>query len=147
MELAVALHGTSHPRVGVEAATFRALSQWLPLHNVDSSWVRLFYPYGKSEDGMCLVPCLQTECLSGETATLTSGTQIRDFMYVRDAGKVIGDLTLSASCGTTNICSGAPITVPQLAKRSADESGRCGLLNVGARPDNLVDPSFVVAIR
>jgi len=40
-----------------------------------------------------------------------------------------------------------PTTVRQLAEQIADEFGRRDLLHFGARPDNLIDPSFVVGIR
>jgi dTDP-6-deoxy-L-talose 4-dehydrogenase (NAD+) len=80
-------------------------------------------------------------------ADLTSGAQIRDFMDVRDAGRMIADAALGTRQGAMNVCSGVPVTVRELAERVADEFGRRDLLRFGARADNLVDPPVVVGVR
>ena len=84
---------------------------------------------------------------AGQPAELSSGTQIRDFLDVREAGRMIVEAALGPVQGPVNICSGKPITVRQLAETIADEFGRRDLLRFGARPDNLVDPPCVVGIR
>jgi dTDP-6-deoxy-L-talose 4-dehydrogenase (NAD+) len=121
-----------------------ALSQWLPVHEVEFVWCRLFYLYGEGEAENRLVPYLR-HCLSnGHPAELTRGDQIRDFMDVSDAGRMIVDTALGSAQGPVNICSGIPVTVRQLAERIADEYGRRDLLHFGVRPDNHVDPPCVV---
>ena len=82
--------------------------------------------------------------IQGETADLTSGKQIRDFLDVADAGRMIADVALSDQTGPVNICSGEAITVRQLAERIAGEYGRPDLLNFGARAENTVDPQCVI---
>lgn len=135
------------PYAGAKAAAFVALSQWFPQQDVEFAWCRLFYLHGEGEDARRLVPYLCTKLAAGEPAELTSGNQIRDFLDVREAGRMIVEAALSDAQGPVNICSGVPITVRQLAEQIADAYGRRDLLKFGVRPDNLVDPSCVVGVR
>ncbi len=135
------------PYAGAKAAAFMALSQWLPQQGVEFAWCRLFYLHGEGEDERRFVPYLRAKLQAGETAELTSGKRIRDYLDVGEAGRMIVDTALSAAQGPVNICSGMPITIRQFAEQIADEYGRRDLLRFGARPDNLVDPPCVVGIR
>ncbi|MGK9052275.1 NAD-dependent epimerase/dehydratase family protein [Xaviernesmea oryzae] len=135
------------PYAGAKAATFLALSQWLPLHRIDFAWCRLFYLFGEGEDERRLVPYLRAQLAAGRPVELTSGNQIRDFLDVREAGRQIAEIALGDGTGPANICSGIPVTVRQMAERIADEYGRRDLLRFGARPDNLVDPPCVLGVR
>ena len=131
---------------GAKAAAYLSLSQWLPTQSIEFAWCRLFYLYGEGEDDRRLVPYLRKKLAAGEVAELSSGNQIRDFMDVRDAGRMIADVSLSDEVGATNICSGIPVSVRQLSERIADEYGRRDLLRFGARPENLMDPPRVVGL-
>ncbi len=135
------------PYACAKAAAFTMLSQWLPKQRVEFAWCRLFYLHGEGEDARRLVPYLRAKLASGEPAELTSGSQVRDYLDVRDAGSMIAQVALGDVQGPINICSGIPITVRELAERIADEYGRRDLLRFGARPDNLIDPPCVVGIR
>jgi nucleoside-diphosphate-sugar epimerase len=135
------------PYAGAKAAAFMALSQWLPENKVEFAWCRLFYLYGQGEDVRRLVPYLRAKLTAGEPAELTSGNQVRDYLDVRDAGRMIAETALGAVQGPVNICSGIPITVRQLAEQIADEYGRRDLLHFGIRQDNLVDPPCVIGTR
>ena len=135
------------PYAGAKAAAYLALLQWLPLQGVEFAWCRLFYLYGEGEDARRLVPYLRNKLAAREPAELTSGNQIRDFLDVGEAARLIVAAALSDRQGPVNICSGVPITVRQLAEQLADETGRRDLLKFGARPDNLVDPPCVVGVR
>jgi nucleoside-diphosphate-sugar epimerase len=135
------------PYAEAKAAAFAALTRSLPQQGVEFAWCRLFYLYGEGEDARRLVPYLRGRLAAGEPAELTSGQQIRDYLDVREAGRMIADATLGAAQGPVNICSGVALTIRQLAERIADEYGRRDLLRFGARPDNLVDPPIVVGVR
>lgn len=135
------------PYAGAKAASYFALAQWLPTHSMEFVWCRLFYLYGQGEDARRLVPYLRAKLAAGEPAELTSGNQIRDFIDVAEAGRLIASAALGTAVGPINICSGIPITVKQLAENIADEYGRRDLLKFGARPDNLIDPPCVVGIK
>jgi dTDP-6-deoxy-L-talose 4-dehydrogenase (NAD+) len=84
---------------------------------------------------------------AGEPAELSGGNQIRDFLDVREAARMIVDVALGPEEGPVNICSGKPVTVREVAERIADEFGRRDLLRFGARADNPVDPPCVVGVR
>lgn len=135
------------PYAASKAAAFLALSQYLAAAGVEFVWCRLFYLYGEGEDERRLVPYLRKRLAQDEIAELTSGTQVRDFLDIREAGRLIAEIAQGKQQGPVNVCSGQPITVRQLAEQIADEYGRRDLLRFGARPDNLVDPPCVVGIK
>jgi dTDP-6-deoxy-L-talose 4-dehydrogenase (NAD+) len=135
------------PYAGAKAAAFMALSQWASMQDIEFAWCRLFYLHGEGEDSRRLVPYLRSKLAAGETAELTTGNQIRDFIDVREAGRIIAETALGHAQGGVNVCSGIPITVRQLAERIADEYGRRDLLRFGARQDNLIDPPCVVGVK
>jgi nucleoside-diphosphate-sugar epimerase len=138
--------GPSSLYAAAKAAAFLGLVQWLPAHHVDFAWCRLFYLYGEGEDSRRLVPYLRQNLSRGDEVELTSGNQIRDFLDVRDAGRMIADVALGDRQGPINICSGVPMSVRELAERIADEYGRRDLLRFGARPDSPFDPPRVVGL-
>lgn len=134
------------PYAAAKAAAFLALSEWLPAQDVAFAWCRLFYLYGEGEDERRLVPYVRSQLTAGRVAELTTGTQIRDFLDVRDAGRRIAEVALGDDEGPVNVCSGVPVTVRELAERIADEVGRRDLLAFGARPVNPFDPPYVVGV-
>jgi len=137
----------STPYARAKAEAFKALSQLLPGHGVEFAWCRLFYLYGEGEDARRLVPYLRAQLAAGAPVELSRGEQVRDYLDVAEAGRMIADAALGPGQGPVNICSGVPITVRALAERIADEYGRRDLLRFGARPDNLTDPPIVVGVR
>lgn len=146
LTIAAALRPTS-PYAAAKAASFLALSQFLPERGVEFAWCRLFYLFGEGEDERRLVPYLRRSLLAGEVAELTSGEQVRDFIDVQEAGKMIAEVALGSVQGPVNICTGIPVTVREMAERVADEVGRRDLLRFGVRPDNQFDPPTVVGVR
>lgn len=134
------------PYAGTKAALYMGLSQWLLEQSVDFAWCRLFYLYGEGEDERRLVPYLHKCLAKSEVVELTSGNQIRDFLDVAEAGRMVAEVALGAQNGPVNVCSGMPITVRQLTEQIADTYGRRDLLRFGARPDNTVDPPCILGI-
>jgi len=137
----------STPYAQAKVDAFNALSVALPRHGVAFAWCRLFYLYGEGEDSRRLVSYVRARLQAGEPAELSSGSQVRDFLDVREAARMIVDVALGSQEGPVNICSGKPVTVRELAERIADDFGRRDLLRFGARPDNPVDPPCVVGVR
>jgi dTDP-6-deoxy-L-talose 4-dehydrogenase (NAD+) len=135
------------PYAAAKAAAFMALSQWLAQQKVEFAWCRLFYLYGEGEDSRRLVPYLRGRLTNGEPAELTSGTQVRDYLDVREAGRMIVETALGGVQGPVNICSGVPVTVREIAEQIAAECGRSDLLRFDARSDDLVDPPYVVGLK
>lgn len=145
--------GTSAPLLPLsvyaasKTAAYLTLTQIFSLHRIEFVWCRLFYLYGEGERAERLVPYLHQKLRLGEFVELTSGAQVRDFLDVKDAGRMIAEVARSPFQGVKNICSGIPVTVKQLAEKIADEYGRRDLLKLGARADNFVDPAFVVGLK
>lgn len=129
-----------------KASAYLTLSHWLPSLGIELLWCRLFYLYGEGEDSRRFVPFLRAKLAAGEPADLTSGTQIRDYLDVREAGRMIVDYACGSRQGAVNICSGSPVTIREFAESIADEYDSRSLLNFGARPDNLIDPPCVVGV-
>lgn len=134
----------SSPYGAAKAGTYLALSRTLPRMGISFAWCRLFYLYGEGEDPRRLVPYLRERLSFGETAELSSGNQVRDYLDVAEAGRRIAVIGLSQAEGAFNISSGIPITIKQIALRIADEYGRPDLLRFGARPDNPEEPPCVI---
>lgn len=130
-----------------KAAVYKALHSFLPERDIEFLWCRLFYLYGDREKSGRLVPYIKERLLAGQAAELTSGTQVRDFMDVRDAGEAIAGLACGSAQGAVNICSGVPTTVRELAESVADGFGARDLLHFGARQDNAVDPPRIIGVR
>jgi nucleoside-diphosphate-sugar epimerase len=135
------------PYGAAKASAFMALNQLLPMQAVEFAWCRLFYLYGEGEHERRLISYIRSQLIVGEPAELSSGDQIRDFLDVCQAGRMIVDVALGREQGPINICSGQPVTIRQLAEQIADEYQRRDLLRFGARPNNLLDPPCVVGIR
>jgi dTDP-6-deoxy-L-talose 4-dehydrogenase (NAD+) len=135
------------PYAASKAAAFFALSQYFLSKGVEFAWCRLFYLYGEGEDERRLVPYLRKQLADGEVAELTNGNQVRDFLDVREAGRLIAEIAQGQRQGPINICSGKPITVRQLAEKIADEYEQRDLLRFGIRHDNTVDPPCVIGIK
>lgn len=130
-----------------KVSAYQALQQFCNLHEIEFLWCRLFYIYGEGEDCRRLVPYLRSKLEAGEPAELTSGRQVRDFMNVYEVAHQLVQAVNSKEQGTQNICSGKPISVRELAEQIADEYGRRDLLKFGTRPENLLDPPYVVGVK
>ena len=132
------------PYAAAKVGLYNFMSQMLPVKSIEFSWCRLFYIYGEGEDERRFFPFIHKKLSKGEPVELTSGNQIRDFLEVSKVGKIITDISLSKKSGPINICSGVPVSIKQFAEKIADEYGRRDLLKFGARPNNQVDPNYVV---
>jgi nucleoside-diphosphate-sugar epimerase len=131
------------PYAAAKAATYMVLSQYLAEHKVEFAWCRVFNLFGENEDPNRLFPYVHSQLKSGKCAYLTSGNQIRDYLDVKVAGKMIADIATSQRQGAINICSGRPITVRQLVEELADHYNARHLLHFGAKPENPDELPFI----
>jgi nucleoside-diphosphate-sugar epimerase len=130
-----------------KAAAFLTLANFLPALGVAFTWCRLFYLYGEGERHDRLIPTVRRHLEKGLPVALTAGTQIRDFLDVRDAGRLIADVVVSGGGGVVNICSEKGVTVRSLVETVADEYNRRDLLQFNARGMNPFDPPCIVGRR
>ncbi|MGR6466841.1 NAD-dependent epimerase/dehydratase family protein [Rhizobium sp. PAMB 3182] len=125
---------------------FHMLQHYFAATGTAFSWCRLFHLYGEHESPGRLVPYLRAQLEAGEVAKLSAGTQIRDFLDVAEAGRMIARVVESGQPGPVNICSGRPVTIRQMAERIADEYGRRDLLEFGTAPPHPADPPAIVGV-
>ncbi len=130
-----------------KASAFQVLQCFLRTEGISFAWCRLFNLYGEGPDELGLVSYIRKQLEARQEVLLTRGDQVRDFLDVKDAARMIADVAMGQQQGAVNICSGEAVTVRQLAERIADDYGRRDLLRFGARPDNIYDPPRVVGLR
>ncbi|MCA1690334.1 MAG: NAD-dependent epimerase/dehydratase family protein [Actinobacteria bacterium] len=109
------------------------------------AWGRLFFLYGPAEAPGRFVPTVARALLAGQPASMTAGTQIRDFLHVADAGDAFAALTLAETEGPVNIASGAGVSLRDLAGLIAAAAGGAERLEIGAIPTRPDDPPSLVA--
>jgi dTDP-6-deoxy-L-talose 4-dehydrogenase (NAD+) len=134
------------PYAAAKTSVYLFLSQYFKESNVGFVWCRLFYLFGDNENVKRLVPYLHDNLSAGKEVDLTHGNQIRDFMNVYDAAREIVEISQSNYSGAANICSGAPISIRNLAIKIADIYGRRDLLIFGSRKVSAMDPPSVVGV-
>jgi GDP-4-dehydro-6-deoxy-D-mannose reductase len=110
-----------------------ALELGLPLVNL-----RLFHVYGPGESERRLVPYLYSQLSRRRPASLTSGTQVRDVVYVEDVAEACYAATMlppATEPAVFNICSGTPVTIRQIGETVAHQLGvPASLLRWGEAP-------------
>ena len=112
---------------------------------VELVWARLFSLFGSFENTSRLVPSVILPLLRNETANLSPGVQIRDYLYVKDAAEAICALAVSRFTGTINVASGRPISVGDLAMKIGTILNKRELISLGQRSYRDAEPMFVCA--
>jgi nucleoside-diphosphate-sugar epimerase len=121
-------------------------ADWLAQRpGLSSAWGRLFFLHGPGEDPRRLVPSVVSALLTGRSAPIGPGTQMRDFLTTRDAGAAFAALLDCEVTGPVNIGSGIGTSIVSLALRIGDLIGRSELVAVGALPARAGDPPRLVA--
>jgi nucleoside-diphosphate-sugar epimerase len=109
------------------------------------AWARLFFLFGPGEHPDRLVASVARHVIAGEPAPCSAGTQVRDFLYVEDAGDALAALLDSPVEGPVNVGSGEPVTIAELVGKVAAAAGDAGLLDLGALPAPEDDPPRLAA--
>jgi len=108
-----------------------------------STWARIFHLYGPGEHPDRLVAACIRTLLSGEAFAATAGTQVRDFLHVKDVAAGLATLLEHPVEGPVNVCSGQPVTVRAMLEVVARTVGRPDLLRLGVRPSPDWDPPYL----
>ncbi len=137
--------GPTTPYAREKLAAYTRGTELLNGTGTSLAWARLFYLYGPGESPQRLVADVAIKLLEGNRLAVTTGRQQRDFLHVADVAGALTTVTLSGLPGPINIGSGEPVRVIDVVNTIASIAGRPDLLDVGARPDNLVDPPYVCA--
>jgi nucleoside-diphosphate-sugar epimerase len=110
-----------------------------------AAWGRIFHLFGPHEHPDRLVPSVIRSLLEGRPALCTSGTQLRDFLYVQDVADAFAALLDTDVAGPVNIASGTPLTVADLVGLIGRQMDAEGLVHLGARPIPATDPPRLTA--
>lgn len=97
------------------------------------AWARLFYLYGPHERPERLVPYVITQLQNGTPAEVTSGDQLRDYLYVQDVAGALAAFLDSDVQRSLNIGSGKAVSVRSLIETIGQVVGRPELISWGAR--------------
>ena len=107
------------------------------------AWARIFYPYGPFEDRRRAVPALIASLLEGRRFAASTGDQVRDYVYGKDAADAFVTLIDQRASGAFNVASGVPITIRQLMETIGDQLGGRDLIDFGAAPPRAWEPKFI----
>lgn len=133
------LYGTS------KVALAAVIGRFAQEAGVSSAWGRVFFLYGPHEHPNRLVSSVIRSLLEGREAPCTVGTQVRDFLHVRDVAAAFVALLRSPAKGPVNIASGAGVTVRDVVLEIGEQIGRPELIVLGARALSPTDPPHIVA--
>lgn len=126
-------------------ATRRVAERLAADAGIELAWARVFMPYGPDEPSERLLASVIAALLAGTPAPVSSGEQIRDFMYVADLGRAFAALLDSPVQGPVNVASGRGASVRELVELAAGEVGRPELIRWGSVPSREGDPAELVA--
>ena len=130
-----------------KTSLYMTLSSWFKEVGLEFCWCRLFYLFGESDNPKRLWGYIKKNLENKKPVGLTKGEQIRDYIDVADAADLIVEKVFSNYVGATNICSGVPITVRELATGLAERLGGEHLLNFGVKAERPDEPSCIVGIK
>lgn len=105
-------------------------------------WLRIFYPYGLGQNPKSLYPSLLSAIDKGDSCfSMSSGTQIRDFIHINDLiEQILAIMLHPKSYGIYNCGSGNPISIFDFAKSIVDQHGAKVSLKRYVFPDRSDEP-------
>lgn len=129
---------------GIAKDALRRVIEEFAGNELEFAWTRPFYLFGPFEHPDRLAASVAIRLLQKQPAPLSSGTAIRDFMDVRDAGEALAMVALSPVQGAINIGSGVGMSIAQIAQAIRQAAGE-GTIQIGALPDREGEPARIVA--
>ncbi|KJZ18637.1 NAD-dependent epimerase/dehydratase family protein [Loktanella sp. S4079] len=111
---------------------------------VSYAWARIFYPYGIGENPKRFVPSICQSLLKGEPAKCSSGTQLRNFMDVRDLGLAISMLVEHPLNGPINLGYPTSYKLGDVAMMLGKIANRPDLIKLGALPDRVGEAPVLI---
>jgi nucleoside-diphosphate-sugar epimerase len=121
------------------------LSAFAAQQGLSLAWGRVFFLYGPNENPARVVAGVIQSLLNGQTASCTSGQQVRDFLYVEDVADAFVALLESQTIGPINIASGVRVTLREVVEEIGRQMNRPDLIQFGVLPDSANDPACLVA--
>jgi len=115
-----------------KASLYHMLTSYSQQTELSFAWGRIFFTFGLYEHPSRVIPYVIQSLMAGKTAELSSGDQIRDFMYVKDVAAAFASLLTHDLQGSINISSANPIRLKQMALSIADKLNKPDKLLFGA---------------
>lgn len=122
----------------------RVLEAYAHSVGLSAAWGRIFFTYGPGEQPTRVVASVARAVLAGEPIACSSGTQLRDFLYVGDVASAFAALADSTASGSFDVGSGGGVELRDVLLRLERLAGRDGLVRLGAAPDR-EEPARIVA--
>jgi len=122
-----------------------AIQQIAPCLDLSYAWGRIFFLFGRFEPRERFIPYTIRALSEDREALCSQGTQIRDFMYIDDAGEAFAQLLDSNVEGPVNIASGVGRSLQEVGHAIAELLSRPHLLKFGARESSTNEPASIVA--
>jgi nucleoside-diphosphate-sugar epimerase len=114
---------------------------------LELAWGRIFFLYGPHEHPERLVASVARALVRGERATVSEGSQRRDYLYVADAAAAFAALVDSAVVGPVNVGSGTAPTIRAVVETIAAAAGHPELVDFGGPADDARAPLVVADVR
>lgn len=124
-------------------ALYHVLNQLALVADFEFAWLRLFNHYGPWESEGRIVSSVMSALHKGETACVSPGEQMRDFLHVEDSAEAISAVALGNVQGIVNVGSGKPSALRDVVMMIGDAFGRPDLIVVGALPYRPDEQMFV----
>jgi nucleoside-diphosphate-sugar epimerase len=131
---------------GISKHSFQMIAQeTLKLANISNAWGRIFFLYGPYENKTRLVPSIINALLQEQPAPCTTGSQIRDYLFVEDVADAFVRLLSSSVTGPVNIASGKPVSIREIIELIGTKTGHGDLLRYGQLATSSSEAPFIVA--
>jgi nucleoside-diphosphate-sugar epimerase len=128
-----------------KVAMWQATQGLAQCYKMQAAWGRVFLPYGPGDLPAKLIPTALAALRAGKPLPLSHGDQLRDFVYVPDAAKMLIGLLGSSVTGAFNIGSGEARSVRSVIEGIADRFGARGCLRFGEIAPRAGEPPVLVA--
>ncbi|HXH34717.1 MAG TPA: NAD(P)-dependent oxidoreductase [Plantibacter sp.] len=125
----------------------RVLDAYCRSTGLSGAWGRIFFTFGPGEQPTRVVAAVARAIALGEQVECSSGSQIRDFLYVEDLAAAFAALTDSPVAGALDVGSGEPTTLREVLERLEAVTGRQGSVRYGTAPHREEPPRIVADTR
>jgi nucleoside-diphosphate-sugar epimerase len=112
---------------------------------MEAVWLRIFNVYGPGENEGRLVPFVIKKLLARESAAVSSGEQVRDYLHVDDVASAVFHAADSDVTGVMNVGSGIPVRVRDVVEELTGMLDGTDLVRFGERETHVGELPFVVA--
>jgi nucleoside-diphosphate-sugar epimerase len=110
------------------------------------AWARIFFAFGPGEQPGRVVASVARALAEGRAARCTAGTQIRDFLYVKDLASAFAALVASDVRGTLDVGSGVGRTLRDVLTRLQTIAERENAVEFGVVPGRAEPPAIVADV-